>query len=1016
VVRSGLNIHMTTSKTTATSAVLNLLTTSTYRVLGSTSTGYGAGLVSRDVAARTVISTSSYYTLIDDLRRCWIHQTGGLTGFPSAADLPQVGEKISNTFLNTLTALTATITLNAYVTTASQLTQDSLASSTSTIYNGNALTYQVDYTFRNNDDANYFFNLGGNIAAGLNVGVGAYGGNTATWALFIAYANNQISTFKYARNQWTAPTSISTSYTAADCTVKLGIFAKDNHTVRSTLTVTNAIADLSIPTIATSYLTYSTLGPLIDEQYTGVASPIPQADIKISFGSGQTPPTVPTKILIVSTTTNFEFPLDSNSYAQTITVTNTGNSTCTVTSIIYPALSYITTDVAYPGDDPPPWSINSGTSRTFDVRYFGVNGLTTGTYAGYFSVYSSDAITSPVTVDTQLVVTAPVFDFYLIPDQWNNTYTYSDSRLITQSVMIGGKGEFTTINYGTDTNFLPGGFTIKDSTSVVGFDIAFNPVGLTNGTYSTVVDIGINGVHHDFTATVVLNAPVAPVNQHLGDWVSAYQADNGVIGASYDIIDGVRYITLGFGMGADGGGTVAATAGSNVNVANLGTGSDVNFAVGPVLYASTSSIDDVFLKPYPDGYGVWVNDSGWYPVDTLAPRTYTFTAPVQGSGYTYKFAADTQSSYFIIGNNLDNKFYPGEDFFTLTSGTKTITIYFCNPDTGQYDSVNNPGAVALIIKDPNGFIIWDSNLPVRTGYTAYRYWNEVCRIPLYDSTATDAVYYSKDYLIKNLCPLYGYSYGSYFGDTGSVQEGSMFTVTQKDNNDVYITLNFKSPRDVSNKTTNYASYLFYYYTDLLGSDRITQLDPNPGIGNPTRYFKGFDRNGTVITALLYPDPPVVPPAPEIPSGGGGSGYNGGCPDPNTLIMVTEGGRTCPAGELIVGDTVWTRHETTGVFDNYPVTFVEIIQQPRVSIRFDDTDMIVSNTHKFLMWDLVWKQVFQLSPGDVIKGLDVNKTVVNIETLEEGPVVKITVEDAHTYIAGGLISHNIKADEGNNQQY
>jgi hypothetical protein len=60
-----------------------------------------------------------------------------------------------------------------------------------------------------------------------------------------------------------------------------------------------------------------------------------------------------------------------------------------------------------------------------------------------------------------------------------------------------------------------------------------------------------------------------------------------------------------------------------------------------------------------------------------------------------------------------------------------------------------------------------------------------------------------------------------------------------------------------------------------------------------------------------------------------------------------------------------------------------------------------------MWDLVWKQVFQLLPGDVIKGLDVNKTIVDIEPLGVGPVVKITVEDAHTYIAGGLISHNVK---------
>ena len=138
MARFGLNIHMTISITTVTAIALGSLKNSIYRVLGPTTTGYGAGLVSRDVAAGSLITTSSFYTLVDDLRRCWIHQTGSLEGFLATADLPQAGEKVSETFLNTLTALTATIALNAYTTTASQLTQDALASSTSTIYNNNS--------------------------------------------------------------------------------------------------------------------------------------------------------------------------------------------------------------------------------------------------------------------------------------------------------------------------------------------------------------------------------------------------------------------------------------------------------------------------------------------------------------------------------------------------------------------------------------------------------------------------------------------------------------------------------------------------------------------------------------------------------------------------------------------------------------------------------------------------------------------------------------------------------------
>jgi hypothetical protein len=890
--------------TKITAASANLLRSSVYSVLGTTSTGYGAGLISRDVIVGQTITTSSYYALVDDLRRCWIHQTGGLVGFPGVADLPQQGDPVSST----LSALIDTVTSNAYITPpVSQLSQDSLASSTSTVFNNNSLTYSVDYTFADNDNANYFFNLGGRISAGLSHAGGTYVDNTATWAGFIDWANSKIGSFGYARSQWVSPTAVSTSYTSStNCVVRLGIFAKDNHTIRSTVTVTNVISRVDIPTTATSYITYSTTGTAV-EGYYGVASPRPQASIVTSFGSGQTLPVVPTKTLTVSQPTDFTFPSDSNSYAQTITITNAGNSTCTVSSITYPAISNVTTDISYPGGIAPPWSINPSETHTFDLRYFGLTGLTAGTYNSSFSVYS-DAIVSPVTVNTRLVVTTPVFDFYLIPDKWDYTYTYGDSRSVTQSVTIGGKGSFTSISYGTDTNFLSSGFSIRDSSSVVGFDITFNPAGLINKTYITTATIGINSVTHPFTATIALNVPAAPVTQHLGDWVSALQKDNGVIGASYDIIGGIKYITLGFGMGADGGGNVSDTVGSDVNVTNLGIGAnaDSNFALGPVLYPGPGSAQySNFLNPYnavtnPDGHGVWVNDSGWSPVGVFVARTYTFTVANPGT-HTYLFAADNQAYFTVGGVMVGDLRYPAnglftpdpvQDTFTLTTGIKTLTVYFYNGNNGYVDNVNNPGSIALVITGPSGLTVWDSKLPVRT---AYKYWNEVCRIPLYTSTSTPATYYSKDYIIKNLCPLNGYSYGSCFGDTGSIQEGSMFTVTQGTLDDITISLNVKSARDIADKTTNYSSYLFYYYSDVLGSDRLTQLEFNPGAGNSTHYFTGFDRTGAVTTALLpQPAAPYVPPAPES-SGGGGDG--GGSVSVNAYLPYNNKS----AGAMVMGD-------------------------------------------------------------------------------------------------------------------
>jgi len=1020
VARLGLNTHMST-KITASS--INLLRSSIYSVLGTTSTGYGSELASRDAVAGQLITTSSYYALVDDLRRCWIHQTGSLEGFLTGSDAaPTTSDPIKSGVID---PLISAIVANKYNTTSTQQLQDSLASSTATIYAGTNLTYQIDYSFLDKTNTNYFFNLGGSIAASLVHANGVYTGDASKWANFVDWANAQISSIGYNRVQWNqggTPTSINTSYSSStNFAIKLGIFARNDHTIRSTLTVTNFLSTVSVITTATSLVNYSGLGPSI-QGYYGVSSPRPQATVNSNFGLSQTP--VPTQILSVDQPDDFTMTSNGNSSAQTITIRNIGNSTCTVNTVI---ASYLNVYYLLPEIDGslssiyPTWTINPGDTHTFSLRYLSNTGLTAGTYYGYLSVYS-DATISVIQKTIKVVVTDPDYDFTISPNplvvDWAGS---SPLGMYFDAVEVNGTGSYAGSSVGTDP-------AIWDSvgTGPNQLRVRFKPAGVSyvTGSYSATLNFSMQGpsgiVPKTAAITINYTAPVVPITQNLGRWISAYQKDNGVIGASYDIINDVRYITLGFGMNADGGGTVADTSGSNVNIANLSTATnaDANFAVGPVLYSGpTNSTYSNFLKPYnagtnTDGHGVWINDSGWSPVDVYVARTFTFTVTTGGT-HTYRFAADNLAYFTIEGTVIGDLRYPTngdrttpdpvQDTFQLTTGVKTLTIYFYNENNGYPDNVNNPGSLALTITGPTGLTVWDSNQPVRTGYVPYQYWNEVYRIPLYTSTSSPATYYSKDYIIKNLCPLNKYSYGYYFGDTGSAEQGSMFTVTQSTLNDITITLNVKSARDIADKTTNYASYLFYYYSDVLGADRLTNLELNPGVGNPTRYYTGFDRNGAVTTALLpQPAAPYVPPAPEPVYVGSG----GGCPDPNTLILVSEGGYTCPAGELIVGDMVWTRHEITGVYDSYPVTFVGIIEQPRVRIQFDDgIDMIVSDTHKFLMSDLSWKQVFQLASGDIVTGVECNKTVANIESIGIGPVVKITVEQAHTYVAAGLISHN-----------
>jgi len=138
---------------------------------------------------------------------------------------------------------------------------------------------------------------------------------------------------------------------------------------------------------------------------------------------------------------------------------------------------------------------------------------------------------------------------------------------------------------------------------------------------------------------------------------------------------------------------------------------------------------------------------------------------------------------------------------------------------------------------------------------------------------------------------------------------------------------------------------------------------------------------------------------------GDSGYSSGCPDPSMQISLADGGEVA-AGDLKVGDMVRTMHETTLKWGDYKVTHKEIVNQPKLEIVFNDGEkkVIVSESHRFWVNDSDWVYATDLKKGDDVSGWSVS----SISTLGEGPVVKITVDDAHTYIMEGLFSHNIKS--------
>ena len=200
-------------------------------------------------------------------------------------------------------------------------------------------------------------------------------------------------------------------------------------------------------------------------------------------------------------------------------------------------------------------------------------------------------------------------------------------------------------------------------------------------------------------------------------------------------------------------------------------------------------------------------------------------------------------------------------------------------------------------------------------------------------------------------------------------------------------------------------------------ERITQLETeNANLKNRAATIRVTQAAGEVTDGGSTNNPiRTVQPVASSSSGsgygssGGGYGssgqyYGGGCPTPGMLILTGENS-WIKAGELVKGTQIYTIHEHTGEWGYYPIESAEITVQPVVRVNFGEHTVDVSESHKFLTVDEEYVRISDLSVGDLIETLDGLVEISSIESIGEAEVIKIEVEDAHTYVVEGAISHN-----------
>lgn len=143
--------------------------------------------------------------------------------------------------------------------------------------------------------------------------------------------------------------------------------------------------------------------------------------------------------------------------------------------------------------------------------------------------------------------------------------------------------------------------------------------------------------------------------------------------------------------------------------------------------------------------------------------------------------------------------------------------------------------------------------------------------------------------------------------------------------------------------------------------------------------------------------------------------NPNCVDPYTNILLTKEGTNILAKDLKVGDIIYTYNYKKGfkTYGYYEITYHKIEYSPkRILISFDDgSSMITSTSHNFMLSDSTWRQVFEFNGNETVKGIDIDKKVINMKDIGDGQVVAMSVNSAQTYIANGLVSHNFNVDGG-----
>ena len=829
---------------------------------------YGSTVASNQLYGSNItIGAQEWDKVYLDLNRAFIHQFGPSVVFESHSPVT-TGTIVLAVETGTYVTTLANVTNNYWRVDSSQLTDSPVAVSITT---SSGTLHAITYTWPTVADAHHFFNLGGTIQATQSFG------NTA---IFNYASYNSGLEYTYI-----SPTPDNNGVQTIFMIAVGNVVEVEIEIVPNIVGHTVLNAGGVVHCYTSNALTggIAAVTPVIqDNANTGQFGYVAFSTPKLSGNAQSTVYiTLTNSTLVTLTATNFTF-----------------NTDPIINNIL---VSPITAPVVIPSGIPgAPGTYQLPITLQNNSR-FGDGFLTKNSITINFD--SRDYLTSfpipfPVELDFGLVLFngggAGSINGYNVTGLHNGDTIYTSEAYTFGILGYGGVlNQITNISVSSGyTRGITAG--IIDAANGI-CELNLNTFWIPNGTYSATITVtAIDDAGNSATLSIPVSYTFRVTEYHLGEWISPQNAWNGVMGFSYDYINGERVLTMGFGMGGGNSYQLGDSLGANnvynqysqYALAQLKTIRPPGY-VGQLLVSSGCA--DITNTTMTKTYGVWYSDL------TITSFDESFQFLIRNDGtYSWDFSwAQLSNAQFYLNGNLvvnesgTNPPFNQTTFFT--AGIYTVRLVGTASDTATSPAL----ALSLTsnISNPLGGydVIWS------TLQTMTPNWAEVGNITISGDSAGQTFS-----IVPRLFHTRTLSYAAAFTNN------SIVTVTDTTGNgELQIDINSVSnppSSDVPTQLTVGNAMLLPYYYSLVENQQSFSATSSDGTAYATiknvRYnniggdaqttpmFTGFDRSGNVITSIR--------PTP-------GSQQQGSSNGSDWLLKLVEDTLLTYIGEIVLGE-------------------------------------------------------------------------------------------------------------------